>query len=196
MANFYLKKHDKENSITDSMQLSQGYYRSADEYYMASKFLTQDLNFMMVALTNIAFSCELYLKALLVGFFGTDYKKEKQIEDSHNIEELFKALCLLRSIPNIDNDEHERLIPITGTPIDLLNLPKGCAFAPRCEAAMKVCLCQKPKEVRVGCDHLSACWMNVLEGQKQGKIIAGEDGRIKAIDLEGTLDQAWEGGEA
>lgn len=92
MANFYLKKHDKENSITDSMQLSQGYYRSADEYYMASKFLTQDLNFMMVALTNIAFSCELYLKALLVGFFGTDYKKEKQIEDSHNIEELFKAL--------------------------------------------------------------------------------------------------------
>ena len=103
---------------------------------------------------------------------------------------------LLRSIPNIDNDEHERLIPISGTPIDLLNMPKGCAFAPRCENAMKVCLCQKPQEVRVGCDHLSACWMNVLEGQKQGKIIAAEDGSIKAIDLEGTLDKAWEGGEA
>ena len=103
---------------------------------------------------------------------------------------------LLRSIPNIDNDEHERLIPISGTPIDLLNMPKGCAFAPRCENAMKVCLCQKPQEVRVGCDHLSACWMNVLEGQKQGKIIAAEDGFIKAIDLEGTLDKAWEGGEA
>ena len=101
---------------------------------------------------------------------------------------------LLRSIPNIDNDEHERLIPISGTPIDLLNMPKGCAFAPRCENAMKVCLCQKPQEVRVGCDHLSACWMNVVDGQKQGKIIAAEDGSIKAIDLEGTLDQAWEGG--
>ena len=60
--------------------------------------------------------------------------------------------------------------------------------------AMKVCLCQKPQEVRVGCDHLSACWMNVVDGQKQGKIIAAEDGSIKAIDLEGTLDQAWEGG--
>ena len=103
---------------------------------------------------------------------------------------------LLRSIPNIDNDEHERLIPISGTPIDLLNMPKGCAFAPRCENAMKVCLCQKPQEVRVGNDHLSACWMNVVEGQKQGKIIAAEDGSIKAIDLEGTLDKAWEGGEA
>ena len=103
---------------------------------------------------------------------------------------------LLRSIPNIDNDEHERLIPISGTPIDLLNMPKGCAFAPRCENAMKVCLCQKPQEVRVGNDHLSACWMNVVEGQKQGKIIAAEDGSIKAIDLEDTLDKAWEGGEA
>ena len=103
---------------------------------------------------------------------------------------------LLRSIPNIDNDDHERLIPISGTPIDLLNMPKGCAFAPRCEAAMKVCLCQRPKEVRVGCDHLSACWMNVLEGQKQDKIVLAEDGSIRAIDLEGTLDQAWEGGEA
>ena len=102
---------------------------------------------------------------------------------------------LLRSIPNIDNDEHERLVPITGTPIDLLNMPKGCAFAPRCDSAMKICLAKHPKEVRVGCDHLSACWMNVLEGQKLGKIIAGEDGEIRAIDLEGTLDQAWEGGE-
>ena len=101
---------------------------------------------------------------------------------------------LLRSIPNIDDDEHERLVPISGTPIDLLNLPKGCAFAPRCENAMQVCLAQKPQEVRIGCDHLSACWMNVVEGQKQGKIITAEDGSIRAIDLEGTLDRAWEGG--
>ena len=71
---------------------------------------------------------------------------------------------LLRSIPNIDNDEHERLTPILGTPIDLLNMPKGCPFAPRCEKAMKVCLTQHPKEVWVGGDHLSSCWMNVCEG--------------------------------
>ena len=103
---------------------------------------------------------------------------------------------LLRSIPNIDNDEHERLIPISGTPIDLLNMPKGCAFAPRCERAMKVCLTQKAREVRVGCDHLSACWMNVMEGQKLGKIICDPNGEITAIDLEGTLDQEWKGGGA
>ncbi|MEG0268984.1 MAG: ABC transporter ATP-binding protein [Clostridia bacterium] len=71
---------------------------------------------------------------------------------------------LMRSIPKIDSDEKERLVPIAGTPIDLLNLPAGCAFAPRCERAMKVCLQQQPKECWVAQDHLSACWMNVKEG--------------------------------
>ena len=96
---------------------------------------------------------------------------------------------LLRSIPNIDNDDKERLVPITGTPIDLLNMPKGCAFAPRCERAMKVCLTQHPKEVPVGCDHMSACWMNVCDGTKRGCIRTDDEGAITAIDLEGTLAQ-------
>ena len=47
---------------------------------------------------------------------------------------------LIRSIPRIDTKEHERLIPIEGTPVDLLNPPKGCPFAPRCEECMKICL--------------------------------------------------------
>ena len=95
---------------------------------------------------------------------------------------------LLRSIPNIDNDDHERLIPISGTPIDLLNMPKGCAFAPRCERAMKVCLNQHPAEVKVGCDHLSACWMNVFDGMKNNVVRTDAEGNITAIDLEGTLE--------
>jgi len=94
---------------------------------------------------------------------------------------------LLRSIPNIDNDDHERLTPILGTPIDLLNMPKGCPFAPRCEKAMKICLTQHPKEVWVGGDHLSACWMNVCEGVEKNLIRTDDEGNIIAIDLEGTL---------
>ena len=72
---------------------------------------------------------------------------------------------LMRSIPKIDSDEKERLVPISGTPIDMLNLPAGCAFAPRCERAMKVCLEQHPRECWVAQDHLSACWMNVKDGE-------------------------------
>ena len=37
---------------------------------------------------------------------------------------------LLRSIPRLDSKDHERLVPIEGTPVDMLNPPKGCPFAP------------------------------------------------------------------
>ena len=40
---------------------------------------------------------------------------------------------LIRSIPRLDTKEHERLVPIEGTPVDMLNPPKGCPFAPRCD---------------------------------------------------------------
>ena len=53
--------------------------------------------------------------------------------------------------------------PIGGTPINLLQMPEGCAFCPRCESAMKICLKQQPAEFRVGEDHLASCWMNVKE---------------------------------
>ncbi|MBE5896463.1 MAG: ABC transporter ATP-binding protein [Lachnospiraceae bacterium] len=69
---------------------------------------------------------------------------------------------LLRSIPRLET-MNERLVPIGGTPINLLNMPEGCAFCPRCENAMKICLTQKPEEYRVGEDHLASCWMNVAE---------------------------------
>ena len=107
---------------------------------------------------------------------------------------------LLRSIPNIDSDDKARLVPITGTPIDLLNMPKGCAFAPRCERAMKVCLTGRAKEVPVGRDHLCACWMNVKEGTEKNAIRTDAQGEIMGIDLEGTLDEffaaAAKGGDA
>ena len=101
---------------------------------------------------------------------------------------------LLRSIPNIDSDDKARLVPITGTPIDLLNMPKGCAFAPRCERAMKVCLTGRAKEVPVGRDHLCACWMNVKEGAEKNAIRFDEQGEIAGIDLEGTLDEFFAAG--
>ena len=69
---------------------------------------------------------------------------------------------LLRSIPKSDN-MNEKLVPIGGTPINLLNMPKGCAFCPRCDAAMKICLSTQPEEMRISDTHLASCWMNVRE---------------------------------
>ncbi len=89
---------------------------------------------------------------------------------------------LIRSIPNIEDDEKARLIPIAGTPIDLLDLPSGCAFAPRCEAAMKICLQEHPQEAWVGQDHLSACWLNVKNAAEHGAIQTDENGDIVRLD--------------
>ena len=76
---------------------------------------------------------------------------------------------LLRSIPNVDRIG-EKLVPIPGTPINLLNMPKGCAFCPRCENAMKICIEQVPPEMQMPDGHFASCWLNVKEEMlaKQG----------------------------
>lgn len=68
---------------------------------------------------------------------------------------------LLKSLPS--TTDRERLIPIGGNPVDLLNMPDGCPFAPRCDKAMKVCLKNKPMEIEINDSHISSCWQNVKE---------------------------------
>ena len=70
---------------------------------------------------------------------------------------------LLRSMPRVDAESYERLIPIEGSPVDMLNPPEGCPFAPRCEHCMKICLKKMPPYVEVGEKHRSACWLRVQE---------------------------------
>jgi len=96
-------------------------------------------------------------------------------------DEIFYNPCheytkgLMRSIPTA-NTAGTKLQPITGTPIDLLNMPKGCAFAPRCDAAMKVCLREKCERMIINEDHMAACWMNVKSGVEDGSITITKEG--------------------
>ncbi len=80
---------------------------------------------------------------------------------------------LMRSIPTVDSSG-TRLQPITGTPIDLLNMPKGCAFAPRCDAAMKICITDKCEMMQISDTHCATCWMNVKKGIEDGSIVVEE----------------------
>ena len=66
---------------------------------------------------------------------------------------------LIRSMPRLDTTEHEKLVPIEGTPVDMLNPPAGCPFAPRCDAAMKICLNQMPPQTELEGCHYTKCWM-------------------------------------
>lgn len=66
---------------------------------------------------------------------------------------------LLRSMPKLNEMEHGKLIPIEGQPVDMLNPPAGCPFAPRCSSCMKICLRSMPEYSDLGNDHYSACWL-------------------------------------
>ena len=69
---------------------------------------------------------------------------------------------LLRSIPSVNNMK-KKLVPIAGTPINMLNLPAGCAFCTRCDAAMKICLTEHPDELTINENHKAACWVNIRD---------------------------------
>ncbi len=69
---------------------------------------------------------------------------------------------LLNSIPKVSKSS-ERLVPIHGTPIDLLNLPPGCPFAPRCKEAMNICLREHPEEWHIHGRHYASCWANARD---------------------------------
>lgn len=73
---------------------------------------------------------------------------------------------LLRSIPNPKNLVKQRLIPIDGTPPDLLKPPAGCPFAPRCDYAMKICMTKRPPMFEFDEAHKAACWLNHPDAPK------------------------------
>ena len=83
---------------------------------------------------------------------------------------------LLRSIPTAGT-AGTRLKPITGTPIDLLNMPKGCPFAPRCDDAMKICMRERCERMQINDWHQAACWLNVKERYQAA---SGENTGVKA----------------
>ena len=66
---------------------------------------------------------------------------------------------LLKSIPKLDDKERKRLVPIDGVPVDMLNPPAGCPFAPRCDYCMKICLTRMPPESTISDTHYSCCWL-------------------------------------
>ena len=102
---------------------------------------------------------------------GRNYTYDYVPEEKGTAEDIFYRPCheytkgLLRSIPTVD-DNGEKLQPISGTPIDLLNMPKGCPFAPRCDNAMKICMRARCERMEINDKHAAACWMNVRKAVK------------------------------
>ena len=68
------------------------------------------------------------------------------------------TMGLLGSIPHVDGGEKRRLIPIDGTPPDLINPPKGCPFSTRCKYCMNICTQEQPPYFAED-KHRTMCWM-------------------------------------
>jgi len=100
---------------------------------------------------------------------------------------------LLQSVPRVDIDKNqERLASIEGTPPDLLNPPKGCPFADRCQYSMVICREQMPPQFEVAKNHHSACWLNHPNAPKVERPVAGpedstSDDRVQSNGKGGSL---------
>ncbi len=87
-----------------------------------------------------------------------------QIVEEAEVHELYSdphhpyTIGLLRSVPRLDMGKSKRLIPIEGLPPDLIDLPPGCPFAPRCEYRTKKCLEENPPTERISPTRRVACW--------------------------------------
>ncbi len=97
-----------------------------------------------------------------------------RIMESGSVDDLFYRTAhpytegLLQCLPESAlNSQSKRLVPIEGSPVDLMMLPAGCAFASRCNRCMKCCLNRNPDMIPAGPGHSSRCWLTALEHAEQ-----------------------------
>ena len=76
---------------------------------------------------------------------------------------------LIKSIPKLNVESKERLVPIEGQPVDLLTQPAGSPFEQRCTKCMKICLQQMPPKTDLSDTHYSHCWLLQKEEFEEGE---------------------------
>ena len=101
------------------------------------------------------------------------------VMETASIEDIFEnpkhpyTLGLLASIPKLNQDKNERLVPIPGSPPDMTNPPKGCPFAPRCAYARNICAASLPEFTDISDGHKSRCWLLDKEAPRENNPFAG-----------------------
>lgn len=82
---------------------------------------------------------------------------------------------LLRSLPRLDGNKHDRLMNIKGQPPNLIDPPKGCNFHPRCPFATEKCLEVDPALIERGAGHWAACILSEEEFNEKKKEVELQD---------------------
>ena len=95
---------------------------------------------------------------IVVMYGGTIMEKGTEQDIFYNPQNPY-TVGLHKSVPKISEGDEERLVPIEGTPPDLMHPPEGCAFSPRCPHTMDICLKKQPPTFKLSETHSSACWL-------------------------------------
>jgi oligopeptide transport system ATP-binding protein len=127
------------------------------------KDLTRETNAALVLITHDLGVVARYADRVCVMYAG-------RIVESGTAREIYErpshpyTLGLMASIPRLDQDAQQRLVPIEGQPPDLSALPPGCAFQPRCRFAGDRCRTERPALEPIEGRHFKACFADVAKG--------------------------------
>ena len=119
--------------------------------------LARDFGTAMIIITHNLGVVARYADNVNVMYAGKIIEKGSAEEIYHNPKHPY-TLALLNSVPRLDANERIRLDAIEGLPPDLVNLPEGCSFAPRCKYVFEQCIDETPVLSEAAEAHTSACW--------------------------------------
>jgi oligopeptide transport system ATP-binding protein len=139
--------------VTIQAQIVKLVKRLRDELGMAVIWITHDLG----VVAGIA-------ERVVVMYAGS-IVEEAAVDDLYERAAHPYTYGLLGSLPRLDLLRDERLTSIDGMPPDLIALPEGCPFAPRCGFAIDRCPQEKPPLLPVAPRHKAACWVDLDTGR-------------------------------
>ncbi len=138
------------------------------------KSLAKDLDTSIMIITHdlgvIAETCT----NIIVMYGGLIMEKGPIDEIFYNPQHPY-TIGLLNSVPRMDAEEKGRLIPIPGSPPDLMKPPKGCPFSTRCPRAMEICIKEEVPTFKVNDNHTSACWLLHKDAPEVGGFAKGSE---------------------
>ena len=124
-----------------------------DELGMALIWITHDLGVVAGLAERVI--------VMYAGYVVEDAPVDSLYEDPRHPY----TFALLKSLPKIHEEAGEKLETIEGLPPDLLDLPIGCPFVPRCAFVQDKCREENPGLVEISLDHQIACWVDIKTGE-------------------------------
>ena len=138
-----------------------------DQILKLLRSLQQELGMSVIFITHdLGVVAELCSRVVVL--YGGLVMEEALIDDLFERPAHPYTMGLLRSIPGAHQDKSERLVPIPGSPPDMLAPPAGCPFVQRCPYARNICAQQMPPYTQLDATHRSMCWLLTPEAPVEG----------------------------